>query len=114
MKFIDLLTDDAVLREVGNRLTKRRLELNLTQAEVAEEAGIGKRTLERIEAGASTQLTNFLRLLRALDLSDRLDLLLPATAPSPITLLELQGRDRQRASPARSLKVAEEPWTWDD
>ena len=70
--------------------------------------------LERIEAGASTQLTNFLRLLRALDLYDGLELLLPATAPSPITLLELQGRERQRASTPRSLKVAEEPWTWDD
>lgn len=114
MKFPDLLTDEAALREVGNRLVKRRLELNLTQAQVAEEAGIGKRTLERIEAGASTQLTNFLRLLRALDLYDRLDLLLPSPAPSPITLLELQGRERQRASAPRSLKVAEEPWSWDD
>lgn len=114
MKFPDLLTDEAALRELGNRLMKRRLELNLTQAEVAEEAGIGKRTLERIEAGASTQLTNFIRLLRALDLYDRLDLLIPSTAPSPITLLELQGRERQRASSHRSLKVAEEPWTWDD
>lgn len=112
MKFQDLLTDDAVLRELGGRLSRRRLELNLTQAQVADRAGIGKRTLERIEAGASTQLTNFLRLLRALDLDDRLDLLLPAAAPSPITLLELQGRERRRASAPRSVKVAEEPWTW--
>ena len=114
MKFQELLTDDAVLREMGERLAQRRLELNLTQAQVAHEAGIGKRTLERIEAGASTQLTNFLRLLRALDLYDRLDLLLPASAPSPITLLKLQGHERQRASTPRGLKVAEEPWTWDD
>jgi transcriptional regulator with XRE-family HTH domain len=114
MKFQDVLTDEAALRELGSRLTKRRLELNLTQADVAERAGIGKRTLERIEAGASTQLTNFLRLLRALDLQDRLDLLLPVAAPSPITLLELQGRERRRASAPRSVKVAEEPWTWDD
>lgn len=114
MKFNELLTDDAAQRELGERLTRRRLELNLTQAQVADKAGIGKRTLERIEAGASTQLTNFLRLLRALDLYDGLELLLPTTAPSPITLLELQGRERQRASTPRSLKVAEEPWTWDD
>lgn len=114
MRFHELLTDDAALRELGERLTRRRLELNLTQAQVANTAGIGKRTLERIEAGASTQLTNFLRLLRALDLYEGLELLLPSTAPSPITLLELQGRERQRASAPRGLKVAEEPWTWDD
>jgi len=114
MRFQELITDEAALRELGERVAQRRLELNLTQAQVAHEAGIGKRTLERIEAGASTQLANFLRLLRALDLYDRLELLLPPAAPSPITLLKLQGHERQRASTPRSLKVAEEPWTWDD
>jgi transcriptional regulator with XRE-family HTH domain len=112
MKFHDLLTDEAVLRELGNRLMKRRLEMNLTQAKVAEEAGIGKRTLERIEAGDSTQLTNFLRLLRVLDLCEGLELLLPATAPSPITLLKFKGNERLRASKPRRPKTAEEPWTW--
>lgn len=114
MRFSELFTDEAILREMGARLTQRRLELNLTQAQVAHEAGIGKRTLERIEAGESTQLTNFLRLLRTLDLADGLEQLLPEAQPSPITLLKWQGRERQRASSPKSLKVAEEPWSWDD
>jgi transcriptional regulator with XRE-family HTH domain len=118
MKFDLLLTDQAVLREIGDRIAHARLERNQTQAELAEEAGIGKRTLERIEAGESSQLTNFLRLLRELDLLDRLELLLPPPEPSPLELLRNRGKERKRASGSRGKgganKVAEEPWTWDD
>jgi DNA-binding XRE family transcriptional regulator len=51
MKITGLLTDDAVLAELGARIAGRRVELQLTQAAVAEQAGIAKRTLERMEAG---------------------------------------------------------------
>ncbi len=37
--------------EFGQRLARRRLDLDLTQAQSADEAGVGKRTVERIEAG---------------------------------------------------------------
>jgi uncharacterized protein YyaL (SSP411 family) len=40
-------SDDLILREVGERLARTRLERNLTQAQLAERAGISKRTLER-------------------------------------------------------------------
>jgi transcriptional regulator with XRE-family HTH domain len=53
MKITSTLTDDAVLAEIGERLCARRLELQLTQAVVAEQAGIAKRTLERMESGHS-------------------------------------------------------------
>jgi putative transcriptional regulator len=52
MKINAHLTDEAVLRELGERLSAARVSRNLTQAHVAEEAGISKRTLERLEAGA--------------------------------------------------------------
>ena len=64
MKITGLLTDDAVLAELGARIAARRLELQLTQAAVAEQAGIAKRTLERIEAGQTSQLTTLVRVLR--------------------------------------------------
>jgi len=53
MKISKTLADDAILAEIGERVTRRRLDLQLTQADVAEQAGVAKRTLERIEAGAS-------------------------------------------------------------
>ena len=77
-------SDRAVLEELGRRLREARLERNLSQAEVADDAGIGRVTLQRMEAGESPSLINFIRVLRALDLLEGLDRLVPEPGPSPI------------------------------
>lgn len=102
------------LRLIGERISRQRLERNLTQAELATQAGVSKRTIERLEAGESTQLSNFLRILRALHLLDGIDILLPELPPSPIDQLKLKGRQRQRASSARETESQTRAWTWQD
>ncbi len=109
-----LLTDEAVLEEIGGRLAQRRLDLQMTQAEVAEEAGLSKRTVERIEAGATAQLSSLIRVLRVLGLLQRLDDLVPAAGPRPMDLLKIQGKQRQRASAKRRPDRLTKEWTWDD
>jgi len=104
--------DKAVLIELGSRLGAARLSRDLTQAELAKEAGVSKRTLERIEAGQSAQLTSFIRVLRSLDLLDRLELLLPAAQPGPMDLLLRDGKTPQRAT-GRTTHT-KTPWTWAD
>jgi transcriptional regulator with XRE-family HTH domain len=104
--------DEAVLAELGSRLGSVRLARNLTQAELAKEAGVSKRTLERIEAGQSAQLTNFIRVLRSLDLLERLELLLPPAQPGPMDVLLRAGKPPQRASGRESSP--QKPWTWAD
>jgi transcriptional regulator with XRE-family HTH domain len=108
-----LMSDEALLHELGHRIARLRLERNLSQAQLAEQAGISKRTLERLEAGAAaTQLSLFLRVLRQLDLLERLELLLPEPQPSPLALLEQQQQaTRQRASRRRIAKPASS-WSW--
>ena len=108
------MSDDAVLEELGNRLQRRRLDLRLTQAELAEQAGIGKRTVERLENGASVQLSSLVRIFRVLGLMDVLDHLLPQAGPRPMDLLQLQGKQRQRATSPRHGNETGEPWQWDD
>ena len=49
MRIEKTITDDGVLAEVGARLQRARLERNQTQQQLADEAGIGVRTLERLE-----------------------------------------------------------------
>jgi transcriptional regulator with XRE-family HTH domain len=44
-----LMSDEALLQELGRRIARLRLERNLSQAQLAEQAGISKRTLERLE-----------------------------------------------------------------
>ncbi len=112
MDITDSLTDEAILTELGRRVAARRLELELTQADAADQAGISKRTLERIEAGQTSQLTSFIRVLRVLGAASGLDQVLPEAAPSPIDLLHRRGKIRQRAPRQRTSKVADQPWSW--
>lgn len=107
-----LMSDEALLQELGHRVARLRLERNLTQAQLAEQAGISKRTLERLEAGAAaTQLSLFLRVLRQLDLLERLELLLPEPKTSPLALFQQQEASRKRASRRLPAKPAA-PWSW--
>ncbi len=114
MNISELVTDDAILAEIGERLARRRLDLQLTQADVAERAGVSKRTLERIEAGASAQSLSMIRVFRVLDLLPGLDRMLPAVAPRPMDLLKRKGKQRQRASSRGRPDPSDKPWYWDD
>ena len=109
MHITPLHTDETILRELGRRLSRARLDRNLTQHEVAARAGIGTATLERLEAGAPSKLPTLIRVLRALDLLEGLESLVPAgTGPSPLDLAT-RGRERRRARPARSRPRPERP-----
>jgi transcriptional regulator with XRE-family HTH domain len=107
---IQTMTDDAVLAEIGERLSAARLSRNQSQAELARAAGVSKRTVERMEAGESAQLTSVIRLLRALELLDGLGALLPPARPGPIELLRNQGKPPRRAR--RGTPPPRKPWTW--
>ncbi len=103
------------LDHLSRRLVKHRLNRNLTQVELADAAGISRRTLARLEAGEPTQFENFLRTLIALGLQDGLERLVPDVPESPIQQLERSGRSRKRATGRRKPRSdASEPWTWDD
>ena len=114
MNISNLLTDDAILVELGERIVRYRLERQMTQAEMAEQAGVSKRTIERIEAGASAQMSTVIRILRILDFLPGLDLLIPEPGPRPLDLLKLKGKVRQRASPRQRSNRSDKKWSWGD
>ena len=113
MHMSDTLTDDAILGEIGQRLARQRLQLRLTQAALAEQAGVSKRTVERIEAGGSAQMSSLIRLLRTLKLAPNLNALIPEAGPGPLDLLRLKGTPRRRVR-SRPPVVHERAWTWGD
>ena len=94
-------TDLAILSEIGERISRCRLNLNLTQAKLAKAAEVSKRTVERLEKGESVQFTSFVQILRALDLLGNLENLVSA---EPV-----EG-PRKRASSARKRKPPDEVW----
>src|SRR5271154_6540093 len=117
MRIISELTDKAVLHEIGDRLERRRIDAGLTQAQLAEEAGVSKRTVERIEAAHSTDFVMLLRVLRVLKLLQGLDQWVPDLPQSPLVLLKGRGRARKRVGHARSpdgtaTPKPAPPWKW--
>lgn len=101
MKFTNLLSDDAVTAEIGRRITAARVDRELTQAQFAEAAGVSKRTVERLEDGQPTQLGNLIRCLRALDMLEGLERLLPETPANPVELLKSHRGQRSRVRSSR-------------
>jgi len=109
-----LISDEAVLAEIGKRLARRRVELNFTQAALAEQAGVSKRSVERLENGGSTQTSTLIRIFRVLELLHAFDALIPSPRTRPLDLLKNKGRERQRASSRNRSKTTAQGWSWGD
>jgi DNA-binding XRE family transcriptional regulator len=118
------LTDRAILEELGRRLSAVRIAAARTQAGLARDAGISKRTLEHMESGDTVQTTSLVRILRQLELLEVLEVMVPEQGPGPMDLLRLKGKTRRRAySPRPSfqytkdssgVKQPDEDWSWGD
>lgn len=96
------MSDQAILAEIGTRLKRRRLNRNLTQHEVADQAGLTRTTVGEFERGAPASMLTLIRILRVLGALEELESFLPDTGPSPLQLAKLQGKQRQRASRKKS------------
>ena len=114
MNITQISPDNAAMRELGERLARHRLNRNQTQEALADEAGISRRTLIRLESGESVQTTSLIRVLRAHGLLQNLDALVPAPALSPIQQARLQGKVRKRASSPDKELPEQDTWSWGD
>lgn len=83
------------MAKLGTAFEALRLSRNIRQEDLAEQAGIARSTLARLEKKGAATLDTTLRVLEALGLEDRLDLLLPEIKESP---LDLKSGERQRAT----------------
>ena len=97
------LSDKAAMALIGERIQRERLNRNMTQAELAERAGLGERTVRSLEAGEKPTVETLIRALRGLRKLGAIDAFLPEPGLSPLQLAKLQGRERQRASGRRAL-----------
>lgn len=108
----DSTTGVADLRALGERVAKLRLSRNLTQANVAREAGASVSSVKRLEAGENTSLDTFLRVLAVLGVEQHVLAALPDPAVRPVERVQYAGRERQRARVRVKEAAAAAEWTW--
>ena len=91
------MSNSAVVQEAGKRIKELRLRKNLSQKQLAEQAGVSVFTIAQIEKGKSVSFVLFIAVIRVLRLFDNMELLLPKPEVSPIELLKLQTKKPRRA-----------------
>jgi transcriptional regulator with XRE-family HTH domain len=88
---------------VGEGIRAARLRQNISQAALADTAGIALGSLRNLENGLGATVATLVRALRALKREDWLASLQPPVAISPMRLLTTK-QPRQRARKAKGLE----------
>ena len=115
MKIERFLTNDQILKEVGRRIARHRLQQNLSQKVFADEIGISRSGLQRLENGdPGIRLVALLGALRVLGSIHALDALLQDVSPTPLEMADMLGKNvakpRKRASGRTTRLVARRMW----
>ena len=90
------LTDQEILKKIGERLKAYRLQQNVSVEDLGSRTGLSATTVVRAEAGRNPTLKTLIRILRALRRVDALETFLPEPKVSPIDLLERGSKQRRK------------------
>lgn len=94
-------SDFQILKDLGIRLKKTRLNKNISQKELAEQCGIHRNTIGDIEKGKPYSILTLISVLRALNKLEILYQILPEPSINPMKLAKLKGKERKHASGER-------------
>ncbi len=102
MEDLYLLSDGAILKQIGEKLKATRLKQNITQQSLADSSGVPLSTLRRIENTGSGSVESLLRLMRELGMLEMLQPLTEQEQLSPQEYYDLmhhaQKKVRKRAA----------------
>lgn len=93
-----VMSDLAIEQEIGNRFKSLRLRKNMTQAELARRACMHRNAVSSLETGKGSHLSTVIALLRELGAIENLNAFLPEIMISPMQIVKMKGKIRQRAS----------------
>lgn len=104
------MTLSSIAQELGRRLASLRLQADVTQQALADEMGVSRSTVVKLEHGQG-KIENLAAALVALDRTDLLDQFIPEPTISPMELLDLKGKQRLRGT-RRTLKNEDQGVDW--
>lgn len=106
-------TSNQIEAALCKRLESIRLSRNITQAQLAEEAGVSPRTIGRLEKGQGVSVDTFIRIMIALGIQQNLEALLSDPTVRPIERVGIGAGERKRARPTQSSNERQ-TWSWGD
>ena len=98
------MSDERILKQIGEFVKHHRIEQNRTQATLANDAGISRSTLSLLEKGETVTLASLIRVLRILDQLQVLNSFVIIRRQSPLLLAKEEMTKRQRATSSRKKK----------
>ena len=104
-------TPNELQQLLGERLKRLRLNRNLDQRTTAEKAGISEKALRNLEAGRGSTVETLLRVLKALDYLQGLDMLAPEVSVNPLELLRQPKPPQRVRRPRKQNPQLSNPWT---
>lgn len=102
-----LKTDDEIVKEISSRIKKLRIEKNISQELLSRKTGISIHTISNIENGKSFTIENLIKIMRVLDIVERIYDLIPAVENNPY-LIALNKKEKSRVSKLKK----EIDWKW--
>lgn len=91
-----------LLSELGEKIKALRLASNWTREELASRCGVPYSTLRRLESTGEGSMRDYLAVFRALGSLEDFSALLAPPAVSPYELIQLGGKQRQRARASKA------------
>jgi transcriptional regulator with XRE-family HTH domain len=98
------LSDDAIIKSIGEFVSHHRLQQNKSQTALAEESGISRSALSDMEKGVRFNIMTLVKVLRMLNKLDALYTFEFTNEINPLVLAELEAKQRQRASKSQPKK----------
>jgi transcriptional regulator with XRE-family HTH domain len=93
-------TPEEIQIALGARLRRLRLNRNIDQLTTAEKAGISEKALRNLEAGRGSTIETLVRVLKALDYLEGIEMIAPESSVNPLELL------RHTKMPQRARRVS--------
>jgi transcriptional regulator with XRE-family HTH domain len=110
-----IATSNQIEEVLCKRLSEIRLARNISQKQLADQAGVGLRTIRRLESGKNVNLDTFIRVLMAFGIQENFKMLLPDPSMEPIERIKKKNvKTRKRTQYIPVSRFCDKPFKWGD
>lgn len=106
------MSNVAVVVQLGKFIKHTRIQKNITQAQLAESAGLNRWTISQIEKGESIGLMSLIQILRALDSLYVLSTFEITEEISPLEYAKLKKQQKKRVRNNNKQTADKEEFEW--